>query len=209
MRTALFGFVASVCLLSNAFALNFPSDVDFFAFPGWNHALITGAGQTFNDVFGTVDVTVTAFGSFSLPSKVNGSPQEVIVDGMLTPGSDTFVFTLSAPLPIVVAYQTVDSQEKLIIGSTGTMTNTQLLGSPSMLTTAPGILQIMGTGLGVSPTGASRGYVEVSSVSSFTVTHEGLKNNKFEAFRIGTVVPEPTGLALLFGLLPLALRRRG
>ncbi len=212
MRTTLFSLGVAVCLVANSFALSFPSDVDFFAFPGWNHALITGGGQTFNDVFGTVDVTVTAVGSFTIDSKVKGTSNEVIVSGQATPGSNTFMFNLSAPLPILVNYQTVDLQEKLIVSSSGSMSNTHLAGGPSMQTALPGSLQVMGTGFGVSPTGASAGYVQISSVSSFSVTHTGTANNKFEAIRIGTVpVPEPTGLALsLMGLLlPLAFRRRG
>ncbi len=211
MRTTLFSLGVAVCLVANSFALNFPSDVDFFAFPGWNHALITGGGQTFNDVFGTVDVTVTAVGSFTIDSKVKGSGNEVIVSGQATPGSNTFTFSLSQPLPIIINYQTVDLQEKLVVTSTGAMSNTHLYGGNPMVTSLPGSLQIMGTGFGVGATGSSRGYVEVASVSSFTVTHTGTRNNKFEAFRIGTpTVPEPTGLALgLLGLLlPLSLRRR-
>lgn len=182
------------------------TDIDWFDFTGWNHALIAGSGQTFNDVIGTVDLTVTASGSFTIDSKAKGLNNEVIVSGHATPGTNTFNFTLSEPLPIVINYQTVDLMEMLTINSPGIMTNTSIYGGMPLVVLNPGSLQLRGTGLGVGPAGASRGLVEISPVSSFTVTHVGLSNDKYEAFRIGTPVPEPTGLA--WGVLGLLAATR-
>ncbi len=210
MRTALLSLVVSVCLLSNALALNLSTDVDFFSFTGWNHGTVTGAGQVFNDVAGTADLTVTAAGTFTLPSKVKGATDQVIVSGHTTPGSNTFTFNLSEALPIVIVYQTVDSQEKFTVMSSGTMSRTHIFGGMPMVTLGPGSLQLMGVGTGVGPAGSSRGYILTSDITSFQITHEGTKNNKFEAFRIGTVVPEPSSLLLgCLGFLPMLLRRRG
>lgn len=203
-------FLLTCCFTSTTLALNINTDVTWFTFPGWDNTLVTGAGQTFDNVFGTVDTDVFVAGSLTLPTKIKGVTQNVVISAHATPGSNTFHFTLSAPLRLVINYQTVDTQELFIVESSGSMTNVQLNGAPAVVTFGPDTVQIQGSANGISPTGAARGYVRTSPVSSFNVTHVGLRNNKFESFRVGVPIPEPSGMGLIgLAILPFAIARRG
>lgn len=219
MRTAFaLRFAAA---LAFAVAFSIPSfagfaDVTFFKFNGYNHATAaTAAGQTFNDVFGTLDVTVRASGPFSFPSSISADSRTIQGGHTVNSGNPNILnVAFSQPTNIVVQYKTVDSQERLTViggGAPQTMHNS---GAVPTITPVAGGVQIVGNGTGISPTGASNGELLFTATQSLRIEHLPLpgRNNKFEFIMIGaqSVIPEPGSFGLI-GTLALGLlgwRRR-
>lgn len=220
MRTATFArFVAALTVVlgfvapaSAGFA-----NVQWFRFPGYTHAQVTGGGQVFNDVFGTVDVTVTASGPFSFPSGISADAK-TIKGGHLNAfeAANNYHFAFSQPLELIVQYKTVDNQEMATIIGGSNPASSHNFGAVATLTPVAGGVQVVGNGTGQDPvTGASNGEVKFAATNSLDISHIalGARKNKFEYFMIGVqVVPEPTsmsllGITLLGGLA--AFRRRG
>ena len=200
--TAIF-FALIIGLSSSAFSQ------EFFDFSGWDDSLIQGGGQTFTDIVGNVDVTVSTIGSFTSTS---GSGT-VIGTNHASPASSSLRFVFSEPLEIVVATKTVDASETHSIFGVGTETYTHESGAvPDVLTVGSGI-SITGTSFGISPTGASFGETTTGPTSVLTLTYEALATDKFGQWMIGgTVVPEPNSIALLgiggLGMLMQFRRKR-
>ena len=219
VRTYTLAIVAALWLALPAKALDLATEVDWFGFTGWDDAAIAGVGQTVDNVRGDVDLLVQSTRLASpFPSRVKGPNNQFISDinsgNSISP--NTFTFTLSESLPIVVQYTSVDLFETLGVTlpiTAGPMANTQLAGSPFVLTSVePFQLNIQGSGVTLGTNGAARGYVEIPPVPTFTISHNSTaRSAKFEAFRIGTLrsgdsarsalssaVPEPTSW---FGVL--------
>lgn len=183
------------------------SDTVYFDFSGWDNSLVTSpGGQTFNNIFGDVDVTVEADGDLSVPTKFTANS---IKSGLLEPGMNTFRFTFSEPLRLVVRTYTVDSQERAGISTIGSEAYFHDFGAnPTITNSLAGIL-ITGNGTGISPTGAADGETLTSVASLLTVTHEGFRHNKYEQISVGVFVPEPSSVSLFgIGLLGLVMRFR-
>ncbi len=219
MRTAIFARIVIALALVVGFATpsfaGFPN-VTFFKFNGFDHATVaTPAGQTFNDVFGTLDVTATASGPFSYPSSISADKKTISEGHTLNSGNaNVFNLAFSQPINLVVQYKTVDSQERLtVIGGSVPQTLQNSGANPTIGAIAGGV-QIIGNGTGIGPNGASNGELLFTGATSLKIEHLALpgRNNKFEFLMIGaqSVVPEPASIGL-FGSLALGLlglRRR-
>jgi hypothetical protein len=198
-------FCALFFLASPSFALL--SDVVYFDFSGWDNSLVTSpGGQTFNNIFGDVDVTVEASGALSVPTKFTA---QSIKSGLLEPGTNTFQFTFSEPLRLVVRTYTVDSQERAGIFTTSSESYFHNAGANPTVTSFMSGIRLVGNGTGISPTGAADGETLTGVTSLLTVTHQGFRTNKYEQISVGTLVPEPNSVSLFgIGLLGLVMRFR-
>jgi hypothetical protein len=205
-------FSASLMFLalgvSNSFA-----QITWLNFSEWDHGMVSGGGQSWTDIFEDADVTVTATADNGFSMNTSASVAGIFSPNP-EPGKNTFGFTFSKPLPLVVEIQTTDGQEEFRVTGAPGKDYTHLTGAAPLLSTDGSSLVIEGTAYGVNPTGASRGFIYLTSPTSLlTLSHEGKFVNKFERFRVGVLtspIPEPTGLgvamASLIGLL--GLRRR-
>ena len=186
--TAVF-FALFIGLSSSAFA-----QVQFFDFSGWDDSLIQGGGQTFTDIVGNVDVTVTSIGSFTSTSGIGTN----ISTDHATPNSASLRFVFSEPLDLVVSTKTVDADEVQSIFAIGPETYTNQSGAAPVVTPVGSGISIAGTSFGISPTGASFGETTTGPSQLLTLTYEALSTDKFGDWMIGgTVVPEPNSIALL------------
>jgi PEP-CTERM motif len=218
MRTA--NFVRFIVALALVVGFAVPSfagfaNVTFFALPGYNHATVTApGGQTFSNVFGTVDMTVTASGPFSFPSSISADQKTIGSGHTVNSGlPNVFNFAFSQPINLVLQYKTVDSQERLTaVGGSAPLTSQNSGANPTITSIAGGV-QITGNGTGISPTGASNGELLFAGATSLRVEHLPLpgRNNKFEFLMVGAQVPEPASFGLIGSLALglLGLRRRG
>ncbi len=199
------------CLVSSSFAtVDIDNDVVWLDFSAWDHAAASGGGQVLMDVFGDVDLTATVTGDFTLPTLRFGGGVGLVSQNAVV-GSQTFDFTLSEPLRLVVRYTSTDDYEKFDLVTGDILDHTHTLGGPPMLTNIPGGQRVMGSAHFMDSMGASRGYFELGSTTTLAITHNALVIDKYEAFQIGAIVPEPATASLLIsGLMLLAgnLRRR-
>ncbi len=189
----------SIVLLS---APTLADTIQWLDFTGWDHAQVTGGGQTFTHIWGPIDVTVTGTPGNSLVSSYDG---DIRTGG--NNDSHSFMFNFSAPLDLVLDVKSIDRYEVLTTSSGNPITYTHTLGA---LPTESGNLTITGNGVGLSATGALRGQKGLGITSSVNWSYTALRTNKYERFRLGTVVvPEPGSLSLLAAalLLPLRFRR--
>ena len=184
----------------------------FFDFSGWDDTLIQGGGQTFTDIVGNVDVTVTTFGSFtSTSASLNGT---TINTDHATPNSASLRFIFSQPLDLVIATKTVDADEVHSIFAVGSESYTNQSGADPTVTPVGSGIAIAGTSFGINPTGASFGETTTGPSSVLTLTYEALNTEKFGQWMIGgtVVVPEPNSVALLgiggLGMLMQFRRKR-
>jgi hypothetical protein len=220
MRTSTFARIVVALALVVGFAAPsfaaFPG-VTYFRFNGYDHALVTApGGQTFNDVFGTLDVTVTASGPFSFPSSISADKKTINGGHVVNSGAANILnFVFSQPIDLVVNYKTVDSQERLtVVGGSAPQTMQNSGANPTINSIAGGVT-VVGNGTGINPTGASNGELLFSGATTLRVEHLPLpgRNNKFEFVMVGAqrIVPEPGSLSLIgtLALGLLGLRRRG
>ncbi len=201
-----FAIVLGLCATSYA-------QVQFFDFSGWDDSLIQGGGQTFTDVVGNVDVTISTFGSFTTTS-AGGT---TITTNHAAPASSSLRFAFSEPLELVIATKTVDADETHSIFGIGPEAYSHGSGAtPTVATTGSGI-SITGVAYGISPTGASFGETTTGPTSVLTLTYEALGTTapgleKYGQWMVGAVVPEPNSVALLgiggLGMLMQFRRKR-
>lgn len=194
--------------VSNTFA-----QITWLNFSEWDHATVSGGGQLWTDIFEDADVTVTATADNGFAMDTAASVAGIFSPNP-EPGKNTFGFTFSKPLSLVVEIQTTDGQEEFRVTGAPGKAYTHLNGAAPLLATDGSSLVIQGTAYGVTPTGASRGLIYLANPTNLlTLSHEGKFVNKFERFRVGVLtspIPEPAGLGLvmmsLVGLI--GLRRR-
>lgn len=209
LRHIIFASIALVLVsASNSFA-----QITWLNFSGWDHSTVAGAGQVWADIFEDADVTVGVSADNGFASNTSAS-----VGGIYSPnpepGINTFNFTFSKNLPLVVEIQTTDFQEEFRVTSSTSKTYSHVFGANPNLATDGSSMVVIGTSSGVNPTGASRGLIFLNSpTSSLILSHEGTVANKYERFRVGVLtspIPEPgtAGMALTAGLALLGLRRR-
>ncbi len=184
------------------------ADIQWFDLSGWDAVAVTGDGQLFEDVCGSVDMTVTG-----TPAHSPESYYRVDIDAIQTGGNNdqhSFTFDFTSVLDLVVEVRSLDGNESLWITSNGgSSTYTHTIGA---LPTESAALSLTGNGFEFGPTGASRGYVTLTDTSSFTWDYIALADDKWESFRIGCVetVPEPRALSLfaVAGFALLGFRRQ-
>ena len=142
---------------------------EWIDFAGWDHAQVTGAGQTFDDVCGDIDLTVTGVAN-SFTTSFNGL-DDVFIGG----NSDTLelTFTFSGAVDAMMDIHTLDPDEILTIIGGNPATYSHVAGG---MPTQSGALVLTGTGYGISPTGASHGEISLGQVTSFTFTYEATNN---------------------------------
>jgi hypothetical protein len=191
------------------FTLSASADiVSWMDFSSWDHAMVTGGGQTFENICDGVDVVVTGTPDHSRTSFVDA-------DGAIRTGGDnnnhSFSFTFTAAVPVVVSVDSLDKWETINIINTGggAVSYTHDRGSAP---TESGDLTLVGTGVGQDPVlGAATGTLDLGLTSSFTWDYTANFNNKFERFKVGKlVVPEPASMSLacLVGVALIGARRR-
>lgn len=201
MRTLSASFVALAlvaCCASSSFGLL--AGTEYFNLAGYNHALVSGAGQTFNNVNGAgLNVTVRALGTFDGPTSfVQGSIRAFHAD----PGSYTFQFIFNQAIRAVVKTETVDINEAMsifsVIPDVGETYFHDFGAAPTVTPDGTGI-RIRGNGFGISATGAARGETLMSAdVTRVHVQYSALATvNKFDRIMIGRLVPEPNAIGLL------------
>ncbi len=191
-------------LLTCHAAVNAATDPTWFHFAGWDHETIVTTGQTFTDIYGSIDVTVSGVGVNAVTSTFDGNN---IRTGANT-GSMAFTFSFTETLDVLIDVQSLDLRETLAITSTGTPVYTHSQGA--MPSSSESML-LAGSGFGFGAAGAARGLIEVDDISAFTWSYASSRDNKYEWFRVGTPasVPEPGSSALvLLGALPWLRRRR-
>lgn len=176
-------------------------------FNGWDPA---GGSQTFADVCGDIDVTVTTNGAFDAAAEYSASMAGAFSSSHLGESAmeeHSFTFTFSSPMDVVVETYSVDGLEELEISSQGVETYVNKEGSaPTVSNTGSGVL-LDGNGFGQDPvTGAADGYVNIAAPASgpfsVTVTYRAdpsLGLTKYGSFAIskGMAVPEPNSAGLL------------
>lgn len=188
------------------------SDVEYMDFSGWDDSLIQGGGQTFTDVCGDIDVTVTSLGSFTSTSAIGTN----VTTHQATPDQATLKFAFSQPLAnLVVATKTVDPEETHYIYGLGAENYVHDTGTAPTVSPAGGGtgISITGNAFGVGPGGSSFGETTVAGPTSvLTLTYASLQDDKFGQWMIGKVVPEPNSIALLgiggLGMLLQGRKRR-
>ena len=196
--------VASLMIMLCALPVSASVDANWLDFTGWDHTTITTSGQTFSNISGDIDVTVTGSGVNEVVSIFDGTNVRTGADT----GSMEFVFSFSQPLDLVVDVQSTDLLERIDVSTDGVLNYSHLLGA---MPDVNGSLVIHGNGFGFdSATGSARGYFTVGQASQLTWSYSSVADNKFEWFRLGTqAVPEPQSLGWIGGLVLLAnLRRR-
>jgi hypothetical protein len=207
LACAIFVFAFS----STTHALNISQDVVWFDLSAWDHALASGPGQTLNNVFGDVDLFATVHGDFTLPTLVKLGGTGLASQNRVI-GSQTFDFTLSEPLPLVVRYTSVDDQEMFDVQASSILGHFHKRGAVPIVSDIAGGKRVIGTSHFMTADGASIGYFELGIVDELSVTHHAARPSKFEVFQIGAIiaVPEPSGgpLALVAILWFLDLVRR-
>ena len=207
-------FLVGICLLNSASAFH-TSESDYLDFSDWDHSMITNGGQTFEDICGDIDVTVTASGDFTAPSEY----QTTIAGGLtslqtaLEPGGNqTFTFSFSEPVPLVLDIDLLDTFETLEVTSDGSTTYIHDSGSFPTLTQSGGTLTLSGTAVGAGPDGAAIGHIRLGNATEITLDYAAFGNfTKFGAFALGKAVPEPGSMGLLMlgiGSILGATRRR-
>ncbi len=204
--------MALLLLLSNS-AAAFLTGVSTLRFPGWNHDTIMSTGQTFEDILGDIDVTVTMVGHFDFPTSC--AAEWLNTGGHADPGSHSLKFRFSTPVEMFVMTDTVDPNERLYVYATGEKSYQHLRGATPQVvhplgTTGTGVM-VQGSGFGLNPiTGSSSGVITIDGESRLlTVTHQALNINKFERIKIGILVPEPgTFVLAAVGALGLFFGRR-
>ncbi len=211
MRTFIARFVAAsvaVLFAANAASAAVPSSaLEYLNFAGWNHATIAAGGQTFNDVYEDVDVTVTTIGTHPIASTYSAAG---VLTGRDVAGSHSFRFVFSRPLDLVLEVNSVDRHETLSVFTTGTESYMHQFGGSPTVTTPSGGIALNGVGFGVNPTGASKGQI-ITFADRMTLSYQSSVSSpvKWERFRLATIVPEPnTFLMTALGLVGLALRNR-
>jgi hypothetical protein len=179
------------------------ANAEWIDFTGWDDSAINAGGQTFEDVCGDIDVTVTGIGN-SFPTSFSGN--DIFIGGNTDAMSLTFTF--SGAVDATMDIHTLDPDEILTITGGNPATYSHIFGA---VPTQTGNLILQGNGFGINPTGASHGEMDLGTVTSFTVSYEALSDNKFERFSVGCseAVPEPGSIALvLIGGLSLLFGRR-
>lgn len=207
-------FFVGICSLNSASAFH-TSESDYLDFSDWDHSMIIAGGQTFEDICGDIDVTVTASGDFTSPSEY----QTTIVGGLtalqtaLEPGGNqSYTFSFSEAVPLVLDIDLLDSFETLQITSDGSTTYVHDSGSFPTLTQSGSTLTLTGTSFGTGPGGAAIGNIRLGNATEITLDYEAFGNfTKFGAFALGKAVPEPGSMGLLMlgiGSILGATRRR-
>ncbi len=178
--------------------------VTWFDFTGWDHALVTGVGQTFTDIYGNVDVTVTGTPGNSVTSSFDSLSGDIRTGG--NHDTHSFTFTFSQPLELLLDVKSIDLYETLSTTSANSISYTHSLGAaPTMI----GNLTLSGNGVGFGANGAARGEASLGMTSSLVWTYTAHHTHKYERFRLGAIsVPEPASGGLLVGMLLLPWRRR-
>lgn len=173
----------------------------------WDHATVTGSGQLFPNVVGTTDLTVTGSAGNSRISAIDS-------DGAVVSGGDnssqTFTFTFSNPLPLVLTLDSLDAWEDLVVTTNGA-TPIVYTHESGAVPVQSGNIALTGSGVGQDPlVGASEGLMDLGTASQFSWQYTARFNDKWERFQVGTTVPEPSCLALasMMGLMLLRIRRR-
>lgn len=191
-------FVVALLALANL------ASASYLDFTGWNHAQITNGGQTFTDICGDLDVTVTGSGVNEVFST---SDVDLNIRSGANTGSASFTFTFSEPVDVTYELMSLDPNESISFSASSTPVYTHVEG---LAPTESGNLTLVGNAFGLAPDGAARGFVDMANVSSFTWDYSSLVINKFEWFRIDkTIVPEPNAFVMIaLGGLALLLRRR-
>jgi hypothetical protein len=210
MRKNITAFVALVLFASTSAFGSFT----MLDFTGWDHSLISNGGQTFDDICGDIDVTVTSIGMFDGPSSGNALGFSSF---HTDPGAHSFRLVFSAPLDLMIETLTVDPNEVQSIFTTANETYVNNSGAPATVTPTGTGIAITGNGFGINPTGAAFGTTTLDApVTTVTLTYQALSTppNKYGQWRIFAdkpVVPEPNAIALMgvgaLGML-LQLRKR-
>lgn len=180
-------------------------------FTGWDHSLISSGGQTFENISGDIDVTVTSIGMFDGPSS---GDSRGFSSFHTDPGSHSFRLVFSAPIEVLVQSLTVDKNEVQSIFTSANESYTNTSGAPATISTNGSGIDISGNGFGINPTGASYGDTTFDApISTATLTYRAISTppNKYGQWRImvANPVPEPNAIALLgVGALAMMLQLR-
>lgn len=176
----------------------------YLDFTGWDHAQITNGGQLFEDICGDLDVTVTGTGTNEIFSTVDA---DLNIRSGADTGSASFTFTFSVPVNLTYELQSLDPNETISFITSSTPVYSHVTGA---LPTQSGALTMTGNAFGLGPAGASRGFIDMANITSFTWDYNSIVDNKFEWFRLEkTIVPEPGAFGLLLmGGLALLRRRK-
>lgn len=196
-------------------------------FTGWDSTALSmdGGSQTFSDICGSIDVTVTANGEFDAPSQYAATMDGSVISSEHAPSSMTeehsFTFSFSSPFDVIVEVLSLDRSEEYEVSSQGAETYSNIVGMAPVVSTVGSGLLLDGTGFGQGPNGAAIGQVAVdapeSGPFSVTVTYraDATSSNitKYGSFRLlkAPSVPEPQSAALFgIGLLGMCgrIRRR-
>lgn len=191
-------------------------------FTGWDHGTVSGGGQTFTDICGDLDVTVSTDGTFDADSTfaltMDGGTSAIRSshDG---PGEHCFTFEFSEAIDLSLDMMILDANEIFTVTTNGDESYMHMSGSAPIETypvAGPHGTGIMleGVGFGLDPlTGAGTGIIKAEGVTSLTVCYESLADGtQYGDFLVSKVVPEPGSLPLLLigglGLLNTTRRRR-
>ncbi len=189
-------------------------------FSGWDHGAITTGGQTFTDICGDIDATVSASGTFASSSDfaiTTAGGSAAIRSQHDGPGVQTFTFDFTSPIDIELDLAILDANEMFTVITNGNESYMHMSGAvptvtnPFAASAGTGIL-VEGASFGLDPaTGASSGIIKADGVTSLVVSYESINaaGSQFGEFSITKTVPEPGSLPLLgMGILGLINSRR-
>lgn len=205
-------FGVGICCAQNTGASN--TTINWFDFSKWDHGAISTHGQTFDNVFGDVDLVVVGSGEFPSQSAHEGGVNG-IVSRNGTQLEQKFHFKFSQPVELVARYSTAQEISDLNVfaldvepqPATASFTEPRLLAGP--------LQQRVNLRNRIAFQGAFGGLFEIGTSDEFSIIYDPETAQDFRALGIGlmtsTPVPEPKcGTLLMLGLLTAigSFRRR-
>lgn len=189
-------------------------------FTSWDPGVLStdGGMQTFLDICGDIDVTVTVNGEFDEDTRyISTNGGRNTISSQHNPGTSSdlhsFTFDFSQAMDIIIDTLSLDADEQYTIDSDGTEVYTNLSGSAPLVSSVGSGILLEGTAYGSDPlTGAANGETLITGANSITVSYFGSANGpKYGSFTLSKpmMVPEPNSAVLLaIGGLALVRRRR-